>query len=92
MRPYQVFHPGKGWVTHEVSKHIKTEDRHLSYQIDLHEHPYVKELVNALIRGSVDGLEAVDTAYVTKPDGSFEPLKDSEGKIQKMAIALSCVY
>jgi Tc toxin complex TcA C-terminal TcB-binding domain len=85
VRPYQVFHPGKGWVTHVVSKHIKTEDRHLSYQIDLHEHPYVKEMMNALIRGSVDGLEAVDTAYVTKPDGSFEPLKDSDGKIQKMA-------
>jgi hypothetical protein len=84
VRPYQVFHPGKGWVTHEISKHIKTEDRHLRYEIDLHEHPYVKELVNALIRGSVDGLEAVDTAYVTKPDGSFEPLKDSDGKIQKM--------
>jgi hypothetical protein len=35
VRAYQVFHPGKGWVTHSGSKHIKTEDRHLSYQIYL---------------------------------------------------------
>jgi hypothetical protein len=85
VRPYQVCLPGKGWVTHSVSKHIKTEDRHLAYEVNLHEHPYVRELVSALVLGSVDGLEAANTAYVSKPSGGFEPLKDSEGKIQKMA-------
>jgi len=84
VRSYQVYDPKKGWNVHPASKHIKTEDRHLDYQLYLHEHPYVSELIDDLVRGSVDGLEAADTAYVKKHDGGFEPLKDSDGKVQKL--------
>jgi len=84
VRPFQVYHPGKGWSVHATSKHIKTEDRHLDYQFYLHEHPYVPELIDDLVRCSVDGLEAADTEYVKKHDGGFEPFKDADGAVQKL--------
>jgi len=84
VRAFQVHHPGKGWSVHSGSKHIKTEDRKLDYQLYLHAHPYVSDLVDKLVRGSVDGLEAADTEYVLKHDGGFEPLKDDDGKVQAL--------
>jgi hypothetical protein len=85
VRAFQVHHPDRGWIVHTGSKHTKTEDRKLEYQLFLHEHPYVSDLVDKLVQGSVDGLEAADTEYVRKRDGGFEPLKDAEGQVQTMA-------
>jgi len=84
VRPYQVHDAHKGWIAHAGSKHTKTEDRKLDYQFYIHEHPYVSELVDKLVQGSVDGLEAADTEYVRKQDGGLEPLKDADGKVQTL--------
>jgi hypothetical protein len=84
VRPFQVHDPHKGWIVHAGSKHTKTEDRKLDYQFYVHEHPYVSELVDKLIQGSIDGLEAADTEYIRKHDGGFESLKDADGKVQTL--------
>jgi hypothetical protein len=80
VRAHQVYHPTQGWIVLQHSKETKTEERHLSYKFYLHAHPYVTKLIDSLIRGSVPGLEAADTEYVKRPDGTFEPLKDDQGK------------
>jgi hypothetical protein len=85
VRSNMVYHPTMGWTVLEHSKHTKTEERHLSYRFYLHAHPYVTELIDRLVRGSVSGLEATDTDYVKRHDGSSEPLKDDFGKVQTLA-------
>jgi hypothetical protein len=85
VRSNLVYHPTRGWTVLEHSKHTKTEERHLTYRFYLHAHPYVTELVDRLVRGSVPGLQAADTDYVKRNDGSFEPLKDDFGKAQTLA-------
>lgn len=49
-----------------------TTNRQLSYQFYNHLHPYVTKLVEKLISNSVAGLQAADTEYIKKEDGSFE--------------------
>jgi hypothetical protein len=53
-----------------------TRERTLSYQFRNHFHPYVSELVDKLVTGSVPGLQAADTATVegvTLPNGEPRP-------------------
>jgi hypothetical protein len=45
--------------------------RTLGYYFLPHFHPYASELVDELIEDSIAGLEAADTRYQTKPDGSW---------------------
>jgi hypothetical protein len=85
VRPFRVYHPATGWTVRQHSKHTKTEDRHLTYQFYLHAHPYVTELINRLVRGSISGLEAADTDYVKRKDGTLEPLKDDQGRTHTLA-------
>ena len=55
-------------------KHYTLQERQLEYRFRSHFHPYVGELVQRLIEGSVPGLQAADTDYVRKADGSTEML------------------
>ena len=60
--------------------HWETE-RVLEYDVALHQHPYVADLVQRLLERSVRGLQAADTEYGTAklPDGRPRPvLYDSE--------------
>ena len=82
VRRFQTHHATKGWISHHASKQTKGEDTHLTYSFHLHEHPYVTELVNRLVKTSVKGLQDADTEYQTKPDGSPEPLKNAAGRVQ----------
>ncbi len=51
-----------------------TVQRSLTYSFFAHFHPYVTELVHELVEGSVRGLQAADTWYKQKSDGSYEML------------------
>jgi hypothetical protein len=64
-------------------RHTRTITRSLKYQFYLHQHPYAPELMNTLLRRSVKGLQAVDTDYVTNPDGSAVML-DAKRKRPKL--------
>ena len=45
-------------------KHAVLQTRDVSYRIRLHQHPYVADLVERLLRGRAAGLLAADTEYV----------------------------
>ena len=59
-------------------KLIVTQDRDLSYGFHTHFHPYAGQLMQRLLRGSTAGLQAADTDYRKKTDGSFEKLPDGK--------------
>jgi len=62
------------------SKSIIIQDRKTRYRFYLHQHPYTKELVKRLLRGGSAGLQAADTDYLRKPDGTVEALPDGKSK------------
>lgn len=64
-----------------VDSPAKTLHRDVSYTFALHQHPYVGKLVDALIAGSVAGLQAADTEYVRKADGTPVQLSDDRGPL-----------
>jgi len=47
------------------------QERELSYRFYLHQHPYVQQLVQRLLRGATPGLQAADTDYA--PDDASLP-------------------
>jgi hypothetical protein len=60
-------------------KHYIIQERELSYRFYLHQHPYVRQLTERLLRQGVSGLQAADTDYIRK-NGSFETLPDGKPK------------
>jgi hypothetical protein len=75
------YHPHKGGVVVTTeTKHIITQERAVSYRFYLHQHPYVQQLSKRLIEQSITGLQAADTDYLQKSDGSFETLPDGKFK------------
>jgi hypothetical protein len=75
------YHPRKaGVVVTKETKHIITQERTVSYRFYLHQHPYVQQLAKRLIEKSISGLQAADTDYRQKADGSFETLPDGKFK------------
>jgi Tc toxin complex TcA C-terminal TcB-binding domain len=72
IRPYQGYSSTLGWTTTVVRKHTTIQERKLTYQFYSHFHPYTTELVQRLIAKSVAGLQAADTDYLQKLDGSFQ--------------------
>lgn len=74
-RPYQTYRSDLGW-TGTIVRHITTEERTLSYRFSLHDHPYVADLIKRLVNGDLADLQAADTDYQRKPDGSFVMLSD----------------
>jgi hypothetical protein len=80
LRPFQTFQ-GNDWSS-LLARHTTTVDRSLSYQFSLHAHPYVRQLVDRFLQGSIAGLQDADTDYVRNADGSPAPLKDAAGNVR----------
>lgn len=76
VHPYQVYNPVGGWTTTTVVKHFTIQERSLRYRFAPHFNWYVGELIRRVVRGSVPGLQAADTDYRTRADGSFVMLPD----------------
>lgn len=74
-----VYWPERIGVT-KKSRYLIVQERAVSYRFSLHQHPYVQQLVRRLLRESTAGLQAADTEYVKKLDGSFETLPDGKLK------------
>lgn len=62
------------------SKYMLIQEREVSYRFYLHQHPYVQQLVQRLLRTGTSGLQAADTDYLRQPDGSFETLPNGKFK------------
>lgn len=74
-----AYRPGRVVETKEI-KYFIIQERTLSYRFFLHQHPYVQQLMQRLLRKGTPGLQAADTEYVKKADGSFETLPDGKFK------------
>lgn len=46
------------------TKHMIVQEREVAYRFHLHQHPYVRQLMQRLVRKGSSGLEAADTEYV----------------------------
>ena len=57
----------------------KALHREVSYTFYPHRHPFVGKLIQALIDGSVRGLQSEDDHYVMKSDGTWVMLPDDGG-------------
>ncbi|HYC29964.1 MAG TPA: hypothetical protein VEB42_14125, partial [Chitinophagaceae bacterium] len=64
---------GVDFISGKVKVHYAqvVTERQLSYSFNSHFHPYVPQLLNKLITGSVPGLQAADTIYKKQADGSL---------------------
>src|SRR5262249_49053383 len=57
----------RGRVTEtKETKYFIIQEREVSYRFYLHQHPYVRQLTQRLIRKGTAGLQAVDTEYNTR--------------------------
>lgn len=56
------YKPGRVGET-KATKRFIIRERDLSYRFYLHEHPYVRELIQRLLREGTAGLQAADTLY-----------------------------
>lgn len=75
-----IFHTGRAFGTKEIKYYIIRE-RDLSYRFYLHQHPYVQQLVQRLLRKGTTGLQAADTEYNTRIRfTNATPAKDSFGR------------
>lgn len=57
-----AFKPSRVVETKET-KYLIIQERDVSYRFYLHQHPYVQQLVQRLLRKGVSGLQAADTEY-----------------------------
>ncbi|MDP1822774.1 MAG: hypothetical protein Q8L48_06020 [Archangium sp.] len=60
-----IYKPIVATPAQTVTKHFTIRERELTYRFYSHFHPYVGELVQRLLDGSVAGLQAADTDYRT---------------------------
>lgn len=74
-----VVKPGR-IVSKKKTNYFIIQEREVSYRFYLHQHPYVQKLVQRLLRESTSGLQAADTDYLRKTDGSLETLPDGKFK------------
>jgi hypothetical protein len=58
-------------INTKETKYIIIRERNVSYRIYLHQHPYVQQLIQELLRKGIKGLQAADTEY--KPNGTSLP-------------------
>lgn len=75
----QLPRPGTVVETKET-KHVLIQEREMRYRFSLHEHPFVQQLTTRLIEQSISGLQAADTDYIKRPDGTFDLLPDGKKK------------
>lgn len=59
------FTPGR-ITENKEAKYFVVPERELSYRFHLHQHPYVRQLVQRLLRKGTAGLQAADTEYSTR--------------------------
>jgi hypothetical protein len=74
-----VFTAGRVVETKQT-KYFVIQEREVSYRFYLHQHPYVQQLIQRLIRRGTPALLGADVEYVRKPDGSLETLEDGKFK------------
>lgn len=86
-----VFQPGRVVETKET-KHFIIQKREVSYRFYLHQHPYVQQLVQRLLQKGTPGLQAADTDYLKKADGSFVTLPDGKFKPKLYADFFNAAY
>jgi hypothetical protein len=58
-------------VETKETKYFIIQEREVSYHFYLHQHPYVQQLVQRVLRKGTSGLQAADTEYA--PDGASLP-------------------
>ena len=83
--------PGR-FVESKETKYLIIQEREVSYRFYPHQHPYVQQLVQRLIRKGTAELQAADTDYLKKADGSFEVLPDGKFKPRLYADFFDAAY
>ena len=59
----ELYYPAERVVETRETKYFIIQEREVSYRFYLHQHPYVQQLVQRLLRKSTAGLQAADTEY-----------------------------
>lgn len=72
VRPFLNERIRPGGRSTKIRKHTTIQERTLSYQFYAHFHPYVEELTHKLITQSVSGLQAADTVYQRRNNGTIK--------------------
>ena len=85
-----AFEPGR--VVKTKTKYFIIQEREVSYRFYLHQHPYVQQLVQRLLQKGTSGLQAADTDYLKKADGSFVTLPDGKFKPKLYADFFNAAY
>jgi hypothetical protein len=67
-------------VEAKATKLVIVHERSISYRFYPHFHPYVGKLTQKLLRTGTSGLQAADTEYLQKPDGTNETLPNGRFK------------
>lgn len=79
------FDPGRFLETTKT-KYFVIQERQLSYRFTLHQHPYVQQLMQRLLRRGTPGLQAADTEYHTRLRLSTPTAaKDAAGRAVQLA-------
>ena len=86
-----AYMPGQVVAANKM-KYFIIQEREVSYRFYLHQHPYVQQLVQRLVRKGTSELQAADTDYLKKADGSFETLPDGKFKPRLYADFFNAVY
>ncbi|HLN62154.1 MAG TPA: hypothetical protein VK464_11435, partial [Symbiobacteriaceae bacterium] len=79
-RDTELLHYTGQAIEEKETKHFTVQEREVSYRFYLHQHPYMQQLIQRLIRGSTAGLQAADTEY--DPSGASLP-----GSVEVAAVA-----
>ena len=81
-----AFEPSRVVETNET-KYFIIQEREVSYRFYLHQHPYVQQLVQRLLRKGTSGLQAADTEYSTRVKlTNATAAKDANGRSVQLAV------
>src|SRR5262249_30479757 len=76
----ETFFRPKRVVETTEQKYFVIQDRSLSYRFYLHQHPYVRTLIQRLLQRGTKGLQAADTEYNTRAQmTNATPARDASG-------------
>jgi hypothetical protein len=80
-----LYHPGR-FVEAKETKYFIVQERTLRYRFFLHQHPYVQQLMQRLLRKGTPGLQAADTEYNTRIRlANAASAKDASGRSVTLA-------
>lgn len=82
----ELIHEPKRVLKKKVTKHFIIKERQVIYRFYPHFHPYVGQLTQRLIQGSISGLQAADTEYVPNGMALPESIEISIGAISDLDI------